>query len=134
MPFPGRWAGHGLRRQWPLAAAWAVAVASLLADALLPRAARHAYGMFLLVGSTGSLVAVVGYARLLGRGMRRPRTVLLVGGPWEGPMQLTLTGPMPEDVWLARPVQAPACHYRHQADDRDRPQLAGAALRAWGQP
>jgi hypothetical protein len=54
--------------------------------------------------------------------MTPSRTVLLVGGPWEGRMLLAPTGPMPEEVRLAGP-EAPPCTYRHRADDRDRPQL-----------
>jgi hypothetical protein len=46
MPFPG--AARGRRVRWPLLAAWAVSVASLVAAALLPRAAAHAYGAVLL--------------------------------------------------------------------------------------
>jgi hypothetical protein len=59
----------GPRPQWPLAAAWAVSVASLLAVALLPRPAAHAYGTVLLAGSVGSLVAVLVYMRLLRQSM-----------------------------------------------------------------
>jgi peptidoglycan/LPS O-acetylase OafA/YrhL len=81
MPLPGHSAGHGRRPQWPLAAAWALSVASLLVIALLARPAAHTYGEFLLAGSTGSLIVVLAYARLPRRGMTPPRTVLLVGGP-----------------------------------------------------
>ena len=41
MPIPGHSAGHGRWPQWPLAAAWAVSVAGLLAVALLPRIPDH---------------------------------------------------------------------------------------------
>lgn len=122
MPLPGGSAGRGRRPQWPLAAAWAVSVASLLVIALLPRTAAHAYGTFLLAGSAGSLIVVLVYARLLRRGAAPPRTVLLVGGPWAGRMLLARTGPMPEEIRLAGPEAAP-CRYRRRADDRDRPQL-----------
>jgi hypothetical protein len=122
MPFPGRSAGHGRRPQWPLAAAWAVSVASLLAVALLPRPAAHAYGTFLLGCSAGSLIVVLAYARLLRRGTAPPRTLLLVGGPWQGQIQLTGAGAMPEAVWLAS-AGAPACSYRRHEGDRDRPRL-----------
>ena len=122
MPLAGRSAGHGRRLRWPLLAAWAVSVGSLLAVALLPRSAAHTYGMVLLGCSAGSLIVVLGNARLLRRDMTPPRTVLLLGGPWEGRMLLTRTGPMPEEVWLAGP-EAAVCSYRHRADDRDRPQL-----------
>lgn len=64
---------------------------------------------------------VMAYARLLRRGTPSPRTVLLIGGPWEGRMLLTRTGPMPEDIQLAAPW-APPCSYR-RANWRDRPQL-----------
>lgn len=122
MPLPGDSAGRGRRPQWPLAAAWAVSAASLLAVALLPRTAAHAYGTFLLAGSAGSLITALVYARLLRRGMTPPpRTVLLVGGPWEGQMLLARAGPMPEEIRLAGP-QVPPCSYR-RAGDRDRPQL-----------
>jgi len=47
MPLPGRSAGHGRPPRWPLLAAWVVSVASLVAVALLPRSAVHAYGMVL---------------------------------------------------------------------------------------
>src|ERR1700760_1013445 len=78
MPLRVLCAGHGRRPQWPLAAAWAVSVASLLTVALLPRPAAHAYGTFLLAGRTGSLTVVLAYAQLLRRGTAPPRTVLLV--------------------------------------------------------
>ena len=81
MPLPGRSAGHGRSPRWPLLAACVVSVASLVAVALLPRSAVHTYGMVLLGGSAGSLIVVLGYARLLRRGMPPPRTVLLLGGP-----------------------------------------------------
>jgi hypothetical protein len=122
MPLPVRSAGRGRRPQWPLAAAWAVSVASLLVVALLPRTAAHAYGTFLLAGSAGSLIVVLAYARLLRRGAAPPRTVLLVGGPWEGQMLLARAGPMPEEIRLAGPGARP-CSYRRRADDRDRPRL-----------
>lgn len=122
MPLPGDPAGRG-RPQWPLAAAWTVSVASLLVIALLPRAVTHAFGAFLLVGSAGALIVVLVYARLLRRRMTPPpRTVLLVGGPWEGRMLLARTGPMPEEIQLAGPG-APPCSYRRRAGDRDRPRL-----------
>jgi hypothetical protein len=121
MPFQGRSAGLFRRPQWPLALAWAVSVAGLLAVALLPRAQAHALGAFLLAGSAGSLIVVVAYARLLNRGTP-PRTVLLVGGPWEGQVLLPVTGPVPQEVWLAA-LGAPACCYRHRPDDRDRGRL-----------
>ena len=133
-------AGHGRRPMWPLAAAWAVAVAGLVVMALLPRAKAHALGAFLLVGSASSLIVVLAYARLLRRGTPPPRTVLLVGGPWEGRVLLPVTGPVPEEVWLAAPEVA-ACCYRHRPDDRDRPRLrvlryepAGGPGRAAGLP
>lgn len=122
MPLPGDCAGRGRRVRWPLAAAWAVSVASLLVIALLPRTAAHAYGTFLLAGGAGALITVLVYARLLRRGTVPPQTVLLVGGPWEGRMLLARTGPMPEEIRLAGP-QAPPCSYRRRADDRDRPRL-----------
>jgi len=46
MPFPG--AARGRRGRWPLLAARAVSVACLVAAALLPLAAAHAYGAVLL--------------------------------------------------------------------------------------
>jgi len=122
MPHPGDPADRGRRRPWPLAAAWAVSVASLVVIALLPRAQAHAFGSLLLAGSAGSLIVVLAYARRLRRGMPPPCTVLLVGGPWAGRVLLPVTAPMPEEVWLAAP-EAPACCYRHRADDRDRPWL-----------
>lgn len=61
-------ARSGRRTQWPLAAAWAVSLASLVVIALLPRAEAHAFGAFLLAGSAGSLIVVLAYARLLCRG------------------------------------------------------------------
>ena len=122
MPLPARTAGHGRRPQWPLAAAWAASLASLVAVALLPRPAAHAYGLFLLAASAGALAVVLAYARLLSRGMTPPRMVVLIGGPWEGQMLLTPVSPMPEELWLVG-IDAPACRYRHLADDRDRPQL-----------
>jgi hypothetical protein len=122
MPLPGDSAGRGRRPQWPLAAVWAASVASLLAVALLPRAAAHAYGMLLLAGSAGALITVLVYARLLRRSMTPPLTVLLVGGPWDGQMLLARAGPMPEEIQLAGPG-APPCSYRRRAGDRDRPQL-----------
>jgi hypothetical protein len=122
MPLPVRFAGRSGHPQWPLAAAWAVSVASLLVIALVPRTAAHAYGTFLLAGSAGSLTVVLVYARLLRRGAPPPRTVLLVGGPWQGRMLLARTGPMPEEIQLAGPEAVP-CSYRRRAGDRDRPQL-----------
>jgi hypothetical protein len=122
MPLPGRSAGCSRLPRWPLLAAWAVSAASLLAVALLPRPAAHAYGVFLLGGSAGALIVVLAYARLLRRGAPPPRTVLLPGGPWQGQVLLTGTGPMPEEVWLAG-LEASVCGYRHRAGDRDRPQL-----------
>jgi hypothetical protein len=122
MPLPGRSAGHGRPLRWPLLAAWVVSVASLMAVALLPRSAVHTYGMVLLGCSAGSLIVVLGYARLVRRGTTPPRTVLLLGGPWQGQMLLTRTGPMPEEVRLAGPEVA-VCSYRYRAGDRDRPQL-----------
>jgi len=122
MPLPGRSAGCSRLPRWLLPAAWAVSVASLLAVALLPRPAAHAYGVFLLGGSAGALIVVLAYARLLRRGGTPPRTVLLLGGPWQGQMLLTRSGPMPEEMWLAGP-EAAVCSYRHRAGDRDRPQL-----------
>jgi hypothetical protein len=122
MPLPGDPAGRGRRPQWPLAAAWAVSAASLLVIALLPRPAAHAYGMFLLAGSAGSLIVILVYARLLRQGAPPPRTVLLVGGPWAGRMLLARTGPMPEEIRLAGP-EVPPCSYRRRTDDRNRPQL-----------
>ena len=71
MPLPGGSAGRGRRPQWPLAAAWAVPVASLLVIALFRRTAAHAYGTLLLAGSAGSLIVVLVYARLLRWGRRR---------------------------------------------------------------
>lgn len=121
MPHPGDSAGRGRPPQWPLAAAWAVSVASLAVIALLPRATAHAYGAVLIGCSAGALIVVLAYARLLRRGTP-PRTVLLVGGPWEGRMLLARTGPMPEEIRLAAPG-APPCSYRCRADDRDRPRL-----------
>lgn len=122
MPHPGGSAGQGRRPQWPLAAAWAVSLASLFIVALLPRAQAHAFGALLLAGSVGALVVVLAYARLLRRGTPPPRTVLLIGGPWEGRVLLPVTGPAPEEVWLAAP-DVPACCYRYRAGDQDRPQL-----------
>ena len=122
MLLPARSAGHGRRPQWPLAAAWVVSVASLLAVALLSRPAEHTYGTLLLAGSAGSLIVVLAYARLLRRGSAPPPTVLLLGGPWEGRMQLTRAGPMPEEVLLAGQGMPP-CSYRRRLDDGDRPQL-----------
>ena len=122
MPLGRRPAGRDRRPQWPLAAAWAVSVADLVVVALLPRAAAHAYGAFLLAGSAGSMIVVLAYARLLRRGKTPSRTVLLLGGPWEGRMLLNCTGPMPEEVRLAGP-EVPPSSYRRRADDRDRPQL-----------
>jgi hypothetical protein len=49
------------------------------------------------------LIVVIAYARLLRRGTPPPRTVLLIGGPWEGRMLLTRTGLMPEEIKLAAP-------------------------------
>jgi hypothetical protein len=72
--------------------------------------------------SAGSLIVVLAYALLLRRGAPPPRTVLLVGGPWEGRMLLARTGPMPEEIRLAAP-EAPPCSYCRRADDRDRPRL-----------
>ena len=72
MPLPGGSAGRGRRLQWPLAAAWAVPVASLLVIALLRRTAAHAYGTFLPAGSAGSLIVVLVYARLLRQGAAPP--------------------------------------------------------------
>jgi len=134
MPLPARSAGRCRRPQWPLAAAWAVSVASLLAVALLPRPAAHAYGTFLLAGSAGSMIVVLAYARLLRRSMTPPpsRMVLLVGGPWEGQVLLTRVGPMPEEVRLAGP-QMPPCSYR-RAGDRDRPQVRVLRYEAPGGP
>jgi hypothetical protein len=122
MPLPGRSAGHGRPRRWPLLAAWVVSVASLVAVALLPRSAVHTYGMVLLGCSASSLIVVLGYARMLRRDTTPPRTVLLLDGPWEGRVLLTRTGPMPEEMWLAGPG-ASVGSYRHRAGDRDRPQL-----------
>jgi hypothetical protein len=122
MPLPERSAGRDRRPRWPLLAAWAVSVASLVAIALLPRSAAHAYGMFLLSGSAGSLIVVLAYARLLRRARTPPCKVLLVGGPWQGRILLARAGPMPEEVRLAGP-EVPVCSYRHRAGDRDRPQL-----------
>ena len=122
MPLPGRSAGCSRLPRWLLLAAWAVSVASLLAVALLPRPAAHAYGVFLLGGSAGALIVVLAYARLLRRGGTPPRTVLLLDGPWEGRVLLTRTGPMPEEMWLAGPG-ASVGSYRHRAGDRDRPKL-----------
>ena len=123
MPIPGHSAGHGRWPQWPLAAAWAVSVAGLLAVALLPRAAAHAYGMLLLVGSMGALIVVLAYARLLRRAAPPACTVLLIGGPWEGRVLLARTGAMPEEVCLAVGPGLPPCRYRRCAADRDRLQL-----------
>jgi len=122
MPFPGSAPGWGQRPRWPLLAAWAVSVTSLLAVALLPRPAAHAYGVVLLGCSAGSLMVVLAYARLLRRRTTPPRTLLLVGGPWQGQILLTGAGAMPEAVWLAS-AGAPACSYRRRACERDRPQL-----------
>lgn len=133
MPHPGDSAGQGRRPQWPLAAAWAVSVASLVVVALLLRAEAHAFGAFLLAGSAGSLIVVLAYARLLRRGTPPPRTVLLVGGPWEGRVLLPVTGPVPEEAWLAAP-EVPACRYRHRADDRHRPQLRVLRYEPAGSP
>jgi hypothetical protein len=83
---------------------------------------RRAYGLFLLAGSAGALAVVPAYARLLRRGMAPVRTVLLLGGPWEGRMLLPPAGPVPEEVWRAA-AGASACCYRHPADERDRPQM-----------
>lgn len=122
MPLPADSAGRGRRPHWPLAAAWAASVAGLLVIALLPRTVAHAYGTFLLAGSAGALVVVLVYARLLRRSMTPLRTVLLVGGPWEGRMLLACAGPMPEEIRLAVPG-VPPCSYRRRTGDRDRPQL-----------
>ena len=121
MPLPGHSAAHGRSPRWPLLAACVVSVASLVAVALLPRSAVHTYGMVLLGGSAGSLIVVLGCSRLLRRDTTPPRTVLL-GGPWEGRMPLTRSGPMPEEVWLAGPGRS-VCSYRHRAGDGDRPKL-----------
>lgn len=86
-------AGHGRRPHWPLAVAWVVSVASLLTVALLPRPAAHAYGTFLLAGSTGSLIVILAYTQLLRRGTAPPRTALLAGGPREGRMLRDGPGP-----------------------------------------
>lgn len=133
MPHPGGSAGRGRRPRWPLAAAWAVSVATLPVIALVPRTAAHAYGTLLLAGSAGSLIVVLAYARLLRRETAPPRAVLLVGGPWEGRVLLPVTGPVPEEVWLAAP-DVPACCYRHRADDRDRPQLRVLRYEPAGHP
>jgi len=123
MLLPGRSAGHGRRPRWPLAAAWAVPAAGLLAIALLPRAQAHACGMFLMGGSAGSLIVVLIYARLLRRATPPLGAVQLLGGPWDGRVLLAdLAGPVPEEVWLAGPGM-PACRYRYRCrtDDRDQP-------------
>ena len=122
MPLPGRFTGGSRLPRWLLLAAWAVSVAGLVAVALLPRPAAHAYGVFLPGGSADALIVVLAYALLVRRGVTPPRTVLLLGGPWQGQMLLTGTGPMPEEVWLAGP-EAAVCSYRHRAGDGDRPQL-----------
>jgi hypothetical protein len=62
MPFPGPAPGRGPRPRWPLLAAWAVSIASLLAVALLPRSAAHIYGAVLLGCSAGSLIVVLASA------------------------------------------------------------------------
>ena len=103
MPLRVLCAGHGRRPQWPLAAAWAVSVASLLTVALLPRPAAHAYGTFLLAGRTGSLTVVLAYAQLLRRGTAPPRTVLLVGGPWDGRRRRDGPGPAASSQQPAAP-------------------------------
>ena len=121
MPFPGPAPGRGQRPRWPLLAAWAVSIASLLAVALLPRPA-HVYGAVLLGCSAGSLIVVLAYARLLRRRTPPPRTLLLVGGPWQGQILLTGAGAMPEAVLLAS-QGTPVCSYRRRARERDRPQL-----------
>jgi hypothetical protein len=101
----------------------AVPVASLLAVALLPRPAAHAYGTVLLAGSAGAMVAVLVYMRLLRESMAPPsRTVLLIGGPWEGQILLTRLGPMPEEVRLFGPEMPPCSYHRHELD-RNRPEL-----------
>ena len=122
MPHPADSAGQGRRPQWPLAAAWVVAVATMVAIALLPRAQAHAFGAVLLACSAGALVVVLAYARLLRRRVPPPRTVLLVGGPWDGRVLLPVTAPVPEEVRLSAP-EVPACCYRYRAGDRDRPHL-----------
>ena len=122
MPFPGPAFGRGQRPRWPLLAAWAVSIASLLAVALLPRPAAHVYGAVLLGCSAGSLIVVLAYARLLRRRTPPPRTLLLVGGPWQGQILLTGAGAMPEAVWLAS-EGTPVCSYRRRAREHDRPQL-----------
>ena len=122
MPFPGPAPGRGQRPRWPLLAAWAVSIASLLAVALLSRPAAHVYGAVLLGCSAGSLIVVLAYARLLRRRTTPPRTLLLVGGPWQGQILLTGAGAMPEAVWLAS-EGTPVCSYRRRARERDRPQL-----------
>jgi len=122
MPFPGPAFGRGQRPRWPLLAAWAVSIASLLAVALLPRPAAHVYGAVLLGCSAGSLIVVLAYARLLRRRTPPPRTLLLVGGPWQGQILLTGAGAMPEAVWLASQGTR-VCSYRRRARERDRPQL-----------
>lgn len=121
MLLPGRSAGPGRRPLWPLAAAWAVPAASLLALALLPRAQARDCGMFLMGGSAGALIVVLIYARVLRRPAPPLGTVQLLGGLWDGRVLLAArTGPVPEEVWLAVPGM-PACRYR--ADDRDQPRL-----------
>ena len=122
MPFPGCAPGRGQRPRWPLLAAWAASVASLLAVALPPRSAVHVYGAVLLGCSAGSLMVVLVYARLLRRDTTPPRTLLLVGGPWQARILLTGAGAMPEAVWLAS-AGTPVCGYRRRACERDRPQL-----------
>ncbi len=123
MPLPVRPGWQGRRPQWPLAAAWAVPVASLLAVALLPRPAAHTYGTVLLVGSVGSLVAVLLYLRLLRQSTAPPsRTVMLIGGPCEGQILLTRLGPMPEEVRLFGPEMPPCTYHRHELD-RNGPEL-----------
>jgi hypothetical protein len=72
MPLPEGSAGRGRRPQWPLAAAWAVSVASLLVITLLRRTAAHSSGTFLLAGRAGSLIVVLAYARLPRPGAAAP--------------------------------------------------------------
>lgn len=122
MPVPGPATGHGRRLRWALLAAWAVSVASLTATALLPRSSAHSHGAVLLGCGAGALIVVLVYARLL-RSAAPARTLLLVGGPWQGQFQLTGCGTaMPEAVLLASAGESMRCYHCH-AGDHDRPRL-----------